>query len=98
MDMSWNTLSVVHHSSAFNNEGIDKTTGIICEINEVAIANLDLERLVSEPTTKDKKRTRTSVIIRRAIAAAKPKVGNVDPADRGLAPTIAEVVNVSDMF
>jgi len=33
LEVIWNTSSVVHYSSAFNSEGIDKTTSITCEIN-----------------------------------------------------------------
>ena len=32
--MIWNTVSVVNQSPVFNNDGIDKATSIICEINE----------------------------------------------------------------
>jgi len=41
LDVIWNTSSVVHYSSAFNSEGIDKATSIICEINQAAIVVLD---------------------------------------------------------
>jgi len=44
LDVIWNTLSVVHFSSAFNNDGNDNKANIIREINQTqtAIVILDL--------------------------------------------------------
>ena len=40
---------------------------------------------------KEKRHTWTSIRIRRAIPAAKPRPGTVEPADRRVVRTIAEV-------
>jgi len=89
-----NPLSVVYYSSTLNNESIDKPTGIIREINEtdIIVPNfLEMNLVRGSPRRATKRPTWTSVRIRRAISAAKPKPGTVDPADRRVVNTIAEV-------
>jgi hypothetical protein len=62
VDVIWNILSVVHYSSALNNEGIDKATGIIHKIGIVFLLEMNLSRGPQEIKTqyldKCKKATR----------------------------------------